>query len=59
MYRVEMQLIPHVDSIWVAHLKPEDPIYEYEEEWQAQNKAQELQASDTTGRKYRVSLKSV
>lgn len=50
-----MQLIPFVDSIWVAHLKPEDPIYEYEKESEAQEKAKELDEADTTLRKYRVS----
>lgn len=54
MYQVQMQFIPGNDSIWVAHLTPEDPIYEYDNEPQAQAKADELQAQDTSGRLYRV-----
>ena len=49
-----MQFIPGSDSIWVAHLAPGDPIYEYDNEPEAQAKADELQAADPTGRKYRV-----
>jgi len=54
IYQVQMQFIPDNDSIWVAHLNPEDPIYEYDNESEAQAKADELQAADLTGRKYRV-----
>ena len=54
MYQVQMQFIPLNDSIWVAHLTPEDPIYQYDNEAEAQAKADELQAADETGRKYRV-----
>ena len=54
MYQVQMQFIPLNDSIWVARLTPEDPIYEYDNEAEAQAKAEELQAADETGRKYRV-----
>jgi hypothetical protein len=54
IYQVQMQFIPGNDSIWVAHLNPEDPIYEYDNEAEAQAKADELQAADLTGRKYRV-----
>jgi hypothetical protein len=54
IYQVQMQFIPDNDSIWVAHLNPEDPIYEYNNEAEAQAKADELQAADLTGRKYRV-----
>ena len=54
IYQVQMQFIPGNDSIWVAHLNPEDPIYEYNNEAEAQTKADELQAADLTGRKYRV-----
>ena len=54
MYQVQMEFIPGNDSIWVAHLTPEDPIYEYDNEPQAQAKADELQAADSTGRLYRV-----
>ena len=54
MYQVQMQFIPGSDMIWVAHLNPNDPIYEYSNEIEAQDKATELQNADTTGRKYRV-----
>lgn len=54
VYQVQMQFIPGNDSIWVAHLAPGDPIYEYDNELEAQTKADELQAADDTGRKYRV-----
>ena len=54
MYQVQMQFIPGNDQIWVAQLNPSDPIYEYPTEAEAQAKADELQAADPTGRKYRV-----
>jgi hypothetical protein len=49
-----MQFIPGLDQIWVAQLTPEDPIYDYGTEAEAQAKAEELQAADETGRQYRV-----
>ncbi len=54
-YQVQCQLIPGNSQIWVAHLNPQDPIYEYESEFQALEKAEALERSDDTGRKYRVS----
>ena len=54
MWQVQMEFIPGNDTIWVAHLNPTDPIYEYDNEPEAQAKATELQNADTTGRKYRV-----
>lgn len=54
IYQVQMQFIPGNDSIWVAHLTPEDPIYQYDNEVEAQAKATELQDADETGRQYRV-----
>jgi hypothetical protein len=54
MYQIQMQYIPGLDQIWVAQLTPEDPIYEYDNEPEAQAKADELQAADPTGRQYRV-----
>jgi len=54
MWQVQMQFIPGSDQIWVAQLTPEDPIYEYYLQTQAEAKAFELQEADTTGRKYRV-----
>jgi hypothetical protein len=53
-FQVQMQYIPGLDQIWVAQLTPEDPIYDYDNEAEAQAKAEELQAADPTGRKYRV-----
>jgi hypothetical protein len=54
MYQIEMQFIPGNNMIWVAHLSPNDPIYQYDNEPEAQAKAQELQSQDPTGRQYRV-----
>jgi len=54
MYQVQMQFIPGLDQIWVAQLSPEDPIYEYKDANEADDKAQELQAADETGRQYRA-----
>jgi hypothetical protein len=54
IYQVQMQFIPGNDSIWVARLNPEDPIYEYDNFAEASAKATELQDADTTGRQYRV-----
>ena len=54
MYQVQMQFIPGNDSIWVLKLHPEDPIYEYTDETEAINKANELQSSDSSGRAYKV-----
>ena len=54
VYEVQMQFIPGNSQIWVAHLTPADPIYQYDNEAEAQAKADELQAADTNGRKYRV-----
>lgn len=53
IYQVQMEFIPGNPSIWVAHLNPNDPIYEYNNEPEAQAKADELAASDP-GRAYRV-----
>jgi hypothetical protein len=53
-YEVQMQFIPGNDMIWVARLNPDDPIYQYDNETEAQAKADELQANDPTGRKYKV-----
>ena len=54
MFEVQMQFIPGDDSIWVARLNPEDPIYEYDNLNEAQAKATELQDADETGRQYKV-----
>jgi hypothetical protein len=55
MFKVEMEFIPGNPQIWVLKLNPDDPIYEYDNEAEAQAKADELQAADPTGRLYRVS----
>lgn len=55
LFEVQMQFIPGNDQIWVARLNPDDPIYQYDNYEEAQAKADELQAADTTGRLYRVS----
>ena len=54
-----MQFIPGLDQIWVAQLTPEDPIYKYDNEPEAQAKATELQDADPTGRKYRVASMAI
>jgi hypothetical protein len=54
IYQVQCQYIPGLDQIWVAQLTPNDPIYEYDNEPEADAKAAELQSQDPTGRKYRV-----
>jgi hypothetical protein len=54
MYIVQMQFIPGNDQIWVEKLTPTDPVYQYDNEAEAQAKATELQNADETGRKYRI-----
>jgi hypothetical protein len=54
MYIVQMQFIPGNDQIWVEKLNPNDPVYQYDNEAEAQAKATELQNADETGRQYRV-----
>jgi hypothetical protein len=54
MFKIIMQFIPGNDQIWVEKINPTDPIYEYNDESEAQAKAEELQSADATGRLYRV-----
>jgi len=54
MYQVQLEFIPGNSQIWVARLNPQDPVYEYDNEAEAESKAQQLQEEDITGRKYRV-----
>jgi len=54
-YIVLEQFLPGLDQIWVARLTPEDPIYEFDTLEECEAKAAELQAADTTGRKYKAS----
>lgn len=54
MWQVQMEFIPGNPMIWVAQLEPTDPIYDYDNEPEAQAKANELQSQDPTGRQYRV-----
>ncbi len=51
---VLMEFVPGLQQIWVARLTPEDPIYIYPTQEEAQAKADELQAADPTGRLYKV-----
>jgi len=54
MYQVQMQFIPGNSMVWVAQLIPNDPIYNYDNEIDAQNQVNLLQSQDITGRQYRV-----
>ncbi len=54
MWQVQMEFIPGNTMIWVARLNPDDPIYKYDNEPEAQAKADELAANDPTGRQYRI-----
>ena len=54
MWQVQMEFIPGNTMIWVARLNPDDPIYEYDNEPEAQAKADELSANDPSGRLYRI-----
>lgn len=54
MYKVIMQFISGSDSIWVERLSPDDPIYVYDTEQEAIDKAAELQAADPSGRVYKA-----
>lgn len=53
-YQVVMQFIPGLDQIWVSRLSPEDPEYVYDTDQEAIAKAAELEAADSTGRKYKT-----
>ena len=55
MYQVQKEFLPGNTQIWVAQLNPDDPIYEYDTEPEAQAKADELAAGDPT-RAYRVAF---
>ena len=54
MYIIQKQFIPGNDSIWVQQLTPEDEIFTFETEAEAQAKADELTSVDTEGRSYRI-----
>lgn len=54
MFKIIMQFIPGNDQMWVEKLTPTDPIYQYNDEAEAQAKAEELQSADATGRLYKV-----
>ncbi len=56
MYTIQKQFIPGNDSIWVQQLTPEETIYSFETEAEAQAKADELNSIDTEGRSHRISL---
>jgi hypothetical protein len=54
MYKIQMQFIAGYDNIWVSQINPEDTIWEFDNEAEAISKSEELQASDPSGRLYRV-----
>ena len=54
IYQVQMQFIPNNDQIWVLKLEANDPTWEFETYQEAVDKANELETTDTSGRKYRV-----
>jgi hypothetical protein len=56
MYQIQKQFIPGNNSIWVVQLTPEDEIFTFETEAEAQAKADELTSIDTEGRLYRIAL---
>jgi hypothetical protein len=67
-YVIHKQLIP-VDNnqgdpnwakrqIWVLKLNPNDSVDEFENLSEAENKKNELQNSDPTGRIYKISIKN-
>jgi hypothetical protein len=53
MYSIQKQFIPGNDSIWVQQLTPEDEIFTFETEAEAQAKIAELDSTDADGRKHR------
>jgi hypothetical protein len=59
IYQVQIQFLPSVDTIWVAKINQDDPIYEYDNEVDAQQKAEELQSVDTTGRIYKIQMLNI
>jgi len=54
MYTIQKQFIPGNDSIWVQQLTPEDEIFTFETEAEAQAKSDELDSIDTEGRLHRI-----
>ena len=56
MYTIQKQFIPGNDSIWVQQLTPEDEIFTFETEAEAQAKSDELDSIDTEGRLHRIAL---
>lgn len=56
-FQVQQQFLPGNDKIWVARLKLEDPIFEYQYELEAEVKATELDQKEKKvkgKRKFRV-----
>lgn len=43
------------DAAWVAKIDENDVIYQYETEEETQVKLNELQSTDVSGRKYKIS----
>ena len=54
IYQIQMQFIPDNDMIWVQKLEINDPIWEFDTLEEAQQKMEELDSADTSGRKYRI-----
>lgn len=54
MWQVQMQFIPGNNTIWVAQLTQDNPIYTYDTENEAWVQAITLQNADSTGRLYRA-----
>jgi hypothetical protein len=54
MYVVLKQFIPGNDQIWVTKLDANDPEYIYDNLEETILKAEELEAADTSGRKYKA-----
>lgn len=56
-YVIHKQLIPNNNLIWVLKINDSDSIFTFESLDDASNKLEELQNSDTEGRKYKISIK--
>lgn len=55
MYIILKQFMIGSDAAWVAKLDENDVIYQYETEVEAQVKLNELESTDASGRKYKIS----
>lgn len=55
MYLILKQFIIGMNVAWVAKLDENDQIFQYELESDAINKLNELESTDNSGRKYKIS----